>query len=105
APALLVPLTLAWSWRVAMMGAGALVLAVLALLWLNRRHLALEMAPARHAGGGSTAAEGRFDFLSIPAVWMCFAFFLFYAMSLSGVQAFAPEAARLLHEVPARTAA
>jgi len=38
-------------------------------------------------------------------VWMCFAFFFFYAMSLSGVQAFAPEAARLLHDVPAHFAA
>lgn len=39
-------------------------------------------------------------FLRIPAVWMCFAFFFFYAMSLSVVQAFAPEAARQLHAVP-----
>ncbi|HEX6362935.1 MAG TPA: MFS transporter, partial [Albitalea sp.] len=39
------------------------------------------------------------------AVWMCFAFFFFYAMALSGVQAFAPEAARQLHGVPAPTAA
>jgi MFS family permease len=36
---------------------------------------------------------------------MCFVFFLLYAMALSGVQAFAPEAARLLHEVPAPVAA
>jgi FSR family fosmidomycin resistance protein-like MFS transporter len=25
--------------------------------------------------------EGSFDFLRIPAVWMCFAFFFFYAMA------------------------
>ncbi|MES2944758.1 MAG: MFS transporter, partial [Pseudomonadota bacterium] len=36
----------------------------------------------------------------IPAVWMCIAFFFIYAMALSVVQAFAPEAARQLHEVP-----
>jgi MFS family permease len=36
---------------------------------------------------------------------MCFGFFLFYAMALSGVQAFAPEAARLLHGVPVNVAA
>jgi FSR family fosmidomycin resistance protein-like MFS transporter len=36
---------------------------------------------------------------------MCFVFFLLYAMSLSGVQAFAPEAARQLHAVPAHYAA
>jgi MFS family permease len=36
---------------------------------------------------------------------MCFAFFFFYAMALSGVQTFAPGAARLLHEVPVDLAA
>jgi MFS family permease len=106
APALLVPLTLAYSWRIALSCAGVLVLVVIAVLALNRRQLGLEMAAPRKAGGSVAATgEGRFDFLSIPAVWMCFAFFLLYAMALSGVQAFAPEAARLLHDVPAHTAA
>src|SRR5213076_1600752 len=36
APAMLVPLTLAYSWRVALVCAGLLVFAVLGLLWLNR---------------------------------------------------------------------
>ena len=36
---------------------------------------------------------------------MCFAFFFFYAIILSVVQAFAPEAARQLHEVPKAMAA
>lgn len=105
APAMLVPLTLASSWRVALLAAGALILLVLAVAWLNRRQLALDVAPAHQAAGGASADEGRFAFLGIPAVWMCFAFFFFYAMALSGVQAFAPEAARLLHAVPAATAA
>ncbi|MBP6778463.1 MAG: MFS transporter, partial [Piscinibacter sp.] len=45
------------------------------------------------------------DFLRIPAVWMCFAFFFFYAGALSVVQTFAPSAARELHAVPAELAA
>ncbi len=102
APAMLVPLTLAFSWRVALMCAGALAFAVLAVLVVNRRRLALAPLPPVKAAAG---AEGNFAFLTIPAVWMCFAFFLFYAMALSGVQAFAPEAARLLHEVPVGIAA
>lgn len=101
APVLLVPVTIAYSWRVAMLCAAGLALLVLAIVWLNRRHLQLpSSSPA--AGAASPAActqGGSFDFLSIPAVWMCFAFFLFFAMSLSGVQSFAPEAARLLHGV------
>lgn len=108
APAMVVPLAMAFSWRVALASAGLLALAVLLVLWLNREVLSLPSshtapasakpttAPAQK--GGTTA--GGLDFLRIPAVWMCFAFFLFYAMALSVVQTFAPEAARQLHAVP-----
>jgi MFS family permease len=103
APALLVPLTIAFSWRIALVCAGVLAYAVLLLLWIFRQHLTLESLRVAAPGGraASAAAPGsEFEFLRIPAVWMCFAFFFFYAMALSGVQAFAPEAARLLHDVP-----
>ena len=103
APAMLVPITLVSSWRVALVCAGVLAWSVLALVWLNRSRLALapaaSAAPAQ-AGAPAAAGEGDLDFLRIPAVWMCFAFFFFYAMALSVVQAFAPEAARQLHEFP-----
>jgi MFS transporter, FSR family, fosmidomycin resistance protein len=107
APAILVPLTLAYSWRVALVCAAALVFLVMVVLWLNRETLALEMAPFGKpaAGSANAAAGGSLDFLRIPAVWMCCAFFFFFAMALSGVQAFAPEAARLLHQVPVHLAA
>ena len=105
APALLVPLAIAYGWRVALAGAGVLTFAVLALLWFNREHLALDPAPVVRPERIVAAAEGHLDFLKIPAVWMCFGFFFFYAMALSGVQAFAPEAARLLHNVPVGLAA
>ncbi len=97
APALVVTLTFAYSWRVALAAAGVLAFAVLALLLLNRDKLALTVAaPAK----GAAAAESTLGFLKIPAVWMCFTFFFWYAMVLSVVQAFAPEAARQLHQVP-----
>jgi MFS family permease len=105
APAMLVPLTLAYSWRVALVCAGLLVFVVIVFLWFKREHLALDVAPTHKAGPGDAAAGGNLGFLTIPAVWMCFAFFFLYAMALSGVQAFAPEAARLLHAVPAHYAA
>jgi len=104
APALLVPLTLAYSWRVALVCAGGLVLAVLVLLWFKRDRLALDVTPPRKEDSAA-APDGQLDFLTIPAVWMCFVFFLLYAMALSGIQAFAPEAARLLHGVPKHLAA
>ncbi len=103
APALLVPLTLAHSWRVALVVAAALVFAVLLMVLLNREPLSVEPLPANPAGAG--AVEGSMDFLRIPAVWMCFGFFFFYAGALSVVQSFAAESARILHEVPAALAA
>lgn len=106
APALLVPLTLAFSWRTALLCAAALIFAVLALMLINRERLALPvMAKTSNQHKPAGAPKGDFDFLKIPAVWMCFAFFFFNAMVLSAVQAFAPEAARLLHAVPVAAAA
>ena len=107
APVLLVPLALAYSWRVALMAAGCLAFVVLAALVLNRDKLTLALAaPAKPDGLKADAAKapassgGNFDFLKIPSVWMCFWFFFLYAIVLSVIQAFAPEAARQLHGVP-----
>lgn len=97
APAMLVPLTLAYSWRVALAAAGVLAFAVLVVLLFNRDKLHLDVAaPVKDA----PAEDSSLGFLKIPAVWMCFAFFFWYAIVLGVVQAFAPEAARQLHDVP-----
>lgn len=104
APAMVVPLAIAFSWRVALAGAGTLILAVLLLVRVKRRSLELPVPPARAAAGGG-AQEHSLAFLRIPAVWMCFAFFFVYAAVLSVIQAFAPEAARHLHQVPVALAA
>jgi MFS family permease len=106
APALMLSVAAAWGWRAAMFSAAAVALGVLAVLCWWRDVLALDTAavPAQPshpvADAVAVVPEGPFDFLRIPAVWMCFAFFFFYAMALSVVQSFAPEAARQLHAVP-----
>jgi len=104
APALLVPLTLAYSWRVALLCAAGLVFLVLLVLWLQREEIAVPpvLAPA---AGSAAAAEGSLDFLKIPAVWKCFFFFFLFAGALSIVQSFGPQAAKELHGVPAHLAA
>lgn len=99
APAFVVPLAMAFSWRVALASAGALAVVVLLILWVNRSVLSLDVK-AVHKATGFDAAGGEFAFLKIPAVWMCFGFFFFYAMALSVVQTFAPTAAGRLHAVP-----
>jgi len=97
APAMLVPLAFAYSWRVALMAAGVLAFAVLAVQVLNRDKLTLPVVPASCS---TTGADSSFGFLKIPAVWMCFAFFFWYAAALSVIQTFAPTAAQRLHDVP-----
>ncbi|MEJ8853760.1 MFS transporter [Variovorax robiniae] len=102
APAFVVPLAIAFSWRVALASAGAVALLVLLVLWLYRKELALDVKEVHKATGHADGAHvgGDFDFLRIPAVWMCFGFFFFYAMVISVVQTFAPVAAGHLHAVP-----
>ncbi|MFZ3116795.1 MAG: MFS transporter [Variovorax sp.] len=102
APAFVVPIALATSWRVALAAAGALALAVLAVLWLYRGVFSLDVKMVQKATGQAAhaPAAGQFAFLRIPAVWMCFGFFFFYAMVISVVQTFAPVAAGHLHAVP-----
>jgi FSR family fosmidomycin resistance protein-like MFS transporter len=103
APALLVPITLAASWRVALLCAAALVFVVITVLWFKREELTVPPLPrAVPTSAHGPAPEGSLTFLKIPAVWMCFGFFFFYAGALSIVQSFAPEAARQLHDVPTR---
>ncbi len=98
-PALVVSLTLAYSWRIALAAAALVAFAVLAVLVLNRSKLTLPPAPPAKVSA-TLGTEGSLGFLKIPAVWMCFSFFFVYAIGLSIVQAFAPEAARRLHDVP-----
>lgn len=97
APAMLVPLAFAFSWRVALMAAGTLTFAVLVVEILNRDKLTL---PVTAASLGTTGTDSKFGFLKIPAVWMCFTFFFWYAAVLSVIQTFAPSAAQRLHDVP-----
>ena len=121
APALLVPLTLAFSWRVALVCAAMLAFAVLGLLLMQRAALTLPLSgespkkdqPGAHPAASastststSTLASGPssdapYAFLRLPAVWLCFGFFFFYAGALSVVQTFGPQAAGQLHAVPA----
>jgi MFS family permease len=113
APALLVPVTLASSWRTALVCAAGLAFTVLAVLWWRRGDLGLPAAAPASAtpassgppAGAAPAAEPALAFLALPAVWMCFVFFFLYAGALSVVQSFGPQAAGKLHEVPAHLVA
>ena len=95
APGMMTGVALLHSWQAALASAGLLTVAVLALLLLNHRRLSLELRPTRQGGD----EDGNFDFLKLPAVWLCFGFFFLFAAVLGVVQAFAPEASRQLHNM------
>ncbi len=97
APVFLVTIAQFAGWRAAFVGAALVALVVLAVVWWYRDALETH----RHANESVAAPEaGALDFLRLPAVWLGFAFFCAFAFALGGVQSFAPEAARLLHDVP-----
>ncbi len=103
APLFVLPIAIAYSWRVALVAAAGVAFVVLAVLWFNRSVFKLDAKAVQQATGHEPdvpLSAGEFDFLKIPAVWMCFGFFFLYAMVISVVQTFAPVAAGHLHDVP-----
>lgn len=106
APVFLVGLTVLFgSWRWAMVGAACLAATGFLVVWVYRALLAgtPEMkATLAGAGDGAAAAPAgsATAFLRLPAVWLNFAFFFTFSLALGGVQSFAAEAARILHDIP-----
>ncbi len=103
APVFMLTIAHASTWRIAIACAGLLACAVLLMVWLQREVLEPEPKAAvvveTNANGFPKAQESVFAFLTLPAVWMSFAFFFAYAIALGGVQSFGAEAASKLHEL------
>ena len=101
APVFMAGLATLFHWRIALLGAAALAFAVLTILFIWRDLLdpgelsASVAQPTRREGN-----EKPVTFLRLPAVWMCFTFFLISALSFGGIQSFAPAALRDLYSVP-----
>ena len=73
-----------WGWRSAGIGASAVGFIALALLFANRRGLAVGALPADAA----KQSGGSFAFLGAGVIWMCFLFFLLTVMAFGGLQNF-----------------
>ncbi len=103
APLFLVGITTAFDWRTALYCAAVIPCVVLGVLIARRKILdpMTKAERAAHTARQSAAkVEHALGFMRLPAVWMCFAFFMITAMSLSGVQVFAPAALHELYETP-----
>ncbi len=100
APAFLVGITALADWRTAYLCAAALYAFVLAVLYWHRDKLLTEVA-VRHPD----APKGSdLDYLKLPVIWWCFAFFLLSTMTLAVVQSFAPSILKAVHGVSVEAA-
>lgn len=95
APAFLIGITALSDWRTAYLGAALMYVGVLAVLFWQRDKLLTEVV-VRHA---DAPRGGDLDFLKLPVVWWCFAFFLLSTMTLAVVQTFAPSILNVVHGV------
>jgi FSR family fosmidomycin resistance protein-like MFS transporter len=87
APAFLAGVAAFSNWRTAVLSAAFIPFAVLLLLFLNRNALRADPVPPKTH---DAVRGGSFDFMRLPAVWMCFAFFFLSSIALGGIQSFAP---------------
>jgi len=100
APAFLVGIATVADWRSAYLAAAGLYATVLAVLFWQRDKLRTEVV-VRHPD----APKGSdLDFLKLPVVWWCFAFFMLSTMTLAVVQSFAPSILKALYGVSVEAA-
>lgn len=100
APVFLVGITALADWRSAYLAAAGLYVVVLAVLFWQRDKLLTEVAPR----ATEHAKSSDLDFLKLPVVWWCFAFFFLSTMTLAVVQSFAPSILKALHGVSVEAA-
>ena len=99
APVFLTVMAGLFGWRGALLAAALIPFTVLLLLILHRDQLRTDdvhtaaVMPKRADG-----SDGHLlDFMRVPAVWMCFAFFLITALALGGIQSFSSASLRALY--------
>lgn len=102
APVFLTTIASLSSWRIALLAAAFIPMAVLLLLLLNRNLLQthdIHHTPTSH-GKERVAGGNTFSFMRVPAIWMCFAFFFVTALALGGIQSFSSASLRSLYGMP-----
>ncbi len=93
APPILAGLAALYSWHIALLFGAALAFSVLALLVVFRERLdTREIEAAIVKANKNQGTASSIDFMKLPAVWICFAFFAFTAMALGVIQSFTPAA-------------
>ena len=97
APVFMTAVATVAGWRVALFSAAFVIFAVLALLWAYRALLATPVAAPAAAHHAVTQDGSALNFMRLPSVWMCFAFFFITALALGGIQSFSSSGLRALY--------
>ncbi len=99
------------SWRLACLCGAIFAAVVLLIMVLNRRWLddrafdAQEQVQAKSTSSTTASGAGTFDYLKLPAVWLCFSFFFWSTVGLSAIQNFSSSALHQIYELPLSTTA
>jgi MFS transporter, FSR family, fosmidomycin resistance protein len=99
-PILLVGLMGFIGWRNAYLVTAAVYALVLITLLINRAHLETTVVKKVEAG----AVDSSLDFLKLPVVWWCFAFFLLSTITLAVVQSYSASILKAMHGVSLQAA-
>jgi predicted MFS family arabinose efflux permease len=105
APVTVVGIASTAGWRIAAVATGVIGIGVLALLIWQRTTLTFPGdGISRAARTPASPASTSLSFLSIPAIWLCLAFFFLTTMAAGALQAFAPVTLQNLYGLSLRGA-
>jgi len=91
-PVMMVGIASLYSWRTAAFCAASMSLLILTVTLLRRKTIGRDQSNDEGDDSETAVASPKtLTFLTIPAVWLCFAFFLFTTMGFSCMQNFAPS--------------
>ncbi|OIQ93067.1 fosmidomycin resistance protein [mine drainage metagenome] len=102
APVFLTGISALAGWKVAAIAAGAMALPAMFMLWIFRDQLDINSVKA---GSESHPRHGTFSFLSVGAVWLCFAFFFLTTVAFGAFQNFGTPVLQHLYGLPLGAAA
>ena len=102
APVFLTGISALAGWKVAAIAAGAMALPAMLTLWIFRDQLDINSG---NAGTENHLKHGRFSFLSVGAVWLCFAFFFLTTVAFGAFQNFGTPVLQHLYGLPLGAAA
>ncbi len=102
APIFLTGISALAGWKVAAIAAGAMALPAMLTLWIFRDQLDINSGKA---GTENHLKHGTFSFLSVGAVWLCFAFFFLTTVAFGAFQNFGTPVLQHLYGLPLGAAA